>query len=59
VIVSDGDLVFKLLSLPAEAREELLNLLGDPLAKNAAQTGEILLEHLAESTRHSMTPRTS
>jgi hypothetical protein len=59
MVVSDGDLVFKLLSLPAEAREELLNLLGEPLEQGAARTGEILLEHLADSARQGVTPRTS
>lgn len=28
--LNDGDLVFKLLSLPPEAREELLSMVGDP-----------------------------
>ena len=32
MVVNDGDLVFKLMSLPSEARAELLFLLGGPEA---------------------------
>lgn len=48
MVVTDGDLVFKLLSLPAEAREELLNLLGEHSADIGPSAGEILMERLSE-----------
>jgi hypothetical protein len=39
--------VFKLLSLPAEAREELLNLLGEGSAEIGPGAGELLMERLS------------
>lgn len=47
MVTSDGDLVFKLLSLPAEAREELLNLLGEGSAEIGPGAGELLMERLS------------
>lgn len=51
MVVTDGDLVFKLLSLPSEAREELLNLLGEPGEDLPLNAGEIVMERLHESSR--------
>lgn len=53
MVVTDGDLVFKLLSLPPEAREELLDLLGASSPENGEDAGEIVMERLHESRRAS------
>jgi hypothetical protein len=52
MVVTDIDLVSKLMALPAEAREELLGLLEDPEVPSAAETEEAILERLAETARH-------
>jgi hypothetical protein len=51
VVVTDGDLVFKLLSLPSEAREELLSLLGEAETRIGPDAGQIVMERLHESSR--------
>ncbi len=53
MVVTDTDLVSKLMALPVEAREELLGLLEDPEVPSAAETEEAILEKLAETARHS------
>lgn len=51
MVVTDGDLVFKLLSLPPEALEELLSLMGESESE-APATGETdLVERLADPAR--------
>ena len=51
MILTDIDLVSKLMELPPEAREELLGLLEDPDAPSSAETEEAILERLAATAR--------
>lgn len=53
MVVSDTDLVSKLMAMPSEARKELLRFLEDPGAPSSAETEEAILEKLAETARHS------
>ena len=51
MVVSDMDLVSRLMAMPPEARRELLRLLEDPLARSFEETEQAILARLAESAR--------
>ncbi len=51
MVVTDGDLVFKLLSLPSEALQELLELMSDADSEAADDAESELAERLSDPAR--------